>query len=156
MAWVYYPLAISYRIFVIFAILLLLGLVISRSSFTILDQVYRHQTREQHAEAPILIYGADDSGIRLIQWLSQETEKRLRPIGFIDNDPYKQKRNILGIPVIGNINNIVNLLATKQVSGILISAADSLTDQEKNQLKEICQTHNIWLKKSTIHLEIIE
>jgi UDP-GlcNAc:undecaprenyl-phosphate/decaprenyl-phosphate GlcNAc-1-phosphate transferase len=156
MAWVYNPLAISYRIFVIFAILLFLGLVISRSSFTILDQIYRHQTRDQHPEVPILIYGAGDLGIRLIQWLSQENKPQVKPIGFIDNDPYKRKRIILGIPVVGDINDVPTLLASQKVGGILVSAEDSLTVQEKNQLINICQTHGIWLKKSTIQLELIE
>jgi len=131
-------------------------LVISRSSFTILDQIYTQQTRNHDQETRILIYGADESGVRLLQWLTQDTSQQLKPVGFLDSDPYKQKRQVLGVPVIGSIQDLNAILSSLKIEGILLSTEDALNSLQKQELRQICQIHGIWLKKSKIKFEFVE
>jgi UDP-GlcNAc:undecaprenyl-phosphate GlcNAc-1-phosphate transferase len=156
MSWIYYPLSISLRIFVIFAILLLLGLVITRSSFTILDRIYNRQIRDPLSDSPILIYGAGEAGVLLLQWLSQDVNYHFNPVGFLDDDPFKLGREILGIHVLGNSQDLENILTKNKVDGILLSSENILNEETLETMKEVCQTQGIWLKSLHIEFDPIE
>jgi len=152
MSWIYFPLNISFRIFIIFAVLLLLGLIISRSTFTILDRIYNQRTRNKQKETPILIYGAGENGVLLVQWLSQDSTHHFNPVGFLDDDPYKLRRQILGIQVLGDINDIQRILNQTNVEGILLSSKKFLSTKNYQNLKNICQQKGIWLKSLSIKI----
>jgi len=156
MSWIYYPLDISFRIFVIFAILLLLGLVLSRSSFTILDKIYNQQTRNTQNESPILIYGAGEEGVAILQWLSQNHNPNLNPIGFIDDDPYKMGRQILGLQVLGGIGDFERILKDNDFEGILLSTEKIIDTENFRQLIEQCRQNGVWIKKLNVELISIE
>jgi UDP-GlcNAc:undecaprenyl-phosphate GlcNAc-1-phosphate transferase len=153
MSWMYYPLNISLRIFIIFAAFLLLGLIISRSTFTILDHIYNQRIHNKQKKTPVLIYGAGDNGILLVQWLSQDSRHHLNPVGFLDDDPYKLRRQILGIQVLGNIMDIQRILSQTKVEGILLSSGQILSPENYQNLKNICQEKGVWLK--SLNIEIV-
>jgi len=153
---IYNPFEISLRIFVIFAILLLLGLVITRSSFTILDRVYQRRLRHPDLEIPVLIYRANDSGVRLLQWLLQDNRHPMNPVGFLDDDPYKLGREILGISVIGKPNDIENLVRSISFEGIIFSEDASMPKEQLDELKLICANLKIWIKTLRIEFDLIE
>jgi UDP-GlcNAc:undecaprenyl-phosphate GlcNAc-1-phosphate transferase len=156
MLWVYRPLTISLRIFIIFAILEFLGLVLSRSSFTILDKIYSQQIRDSQNDTPILIYGAGDNGVALLQWLLQNNLNDLNPVGFLDDDPFKLGRDILGIHVLGNIANLSEVIEKNDVDGILLSSDNILDSKNFQTLKDLCNQKGIWIKKFSIELTSIE
>jgi UDP-GlcNAc:undecaprenyl-phosphate GlcNAc-1-phosphate transferase len=156
MSWIYYPLNISLRIFVIFAILLLLGLVLSRSTFTILDRIYNQKVRNTQKEIPVLIYGAGENGVLLLQWLSQDSNNHYNPVGFLDDDPYKLRRQILGIHVLGDIKNLQSIIDQTKVEGILLSSNQILGAETYQNLVDICQKNGVWLKRLSIEFISVE
>jgi FlaA1/EpsC-like NDP-sugar epimerase len=156
MSWVYYPLAISYRIFVIFAILLFLGLVLSRSSFTILDRIYTQQIHDQRWDTPVLIYGSGEDSVILLQWLAKDTSHHLQPIGLIDDDPYIQGRQILGLRVLGTSQDLESVLENARFEGILISNERLMDPDRLSRLKEVSQVNGIWLKTLRIDFDSVE
>lgn len=155
MSWIYYPLDISFRIFVIFAILLLLGLVISRSSFTIMDRIYSQQTRGSTAKSRVLIYGADENGVMLLQWLYQEAKTDLNPVGFLDDDPYKHGREILGIQVLGSMEELEQIIQSTSVAGIILSTHAELDPDRLTSLVNRCHKMGIWCKKTTLSFDFV-
>ena len=156
MTWVYYPLAISYRIFVIFAILLLLGLVTSRSSFTILDRIYSQQTQDSQTKSPVLIFGADENGVMLLRWLNNFPDTGLDPVGFLDDDPYKFGRQILGIQVLGSIHQIEKILDNNEIEGILLTSQDIQEQSQLDYLLDRCKELGIWCKVLRIDFDNVE
>jgi UDP-GlcNAc:undecaprenyl-phosphate GlcNAc-1-phosphate transferase len=153
MSWIYYPLDISLRIFVIFAILLLLGLVLSRSIFTILDRISSQQVYTSSDGKPVLIYGAGENGVMLLRWLSQNPEHHFNPVGFLDDDQYKMGRQILGLHVLGTFEDLEEIAEKTPITGIIISSTQ-ISDLEKlESLKEYCHQNGIWLK--LLKVEII-
>jgi UDP-GlcNAc:undecaprenyl-phosphate GlcNAc-1-phosphate transferase len=156
MALIYNPLDISVGIFLIFTILLILGLVVTRSSFTILDRVYQEQMGHPNQEIPIVIFGANDSGIMLLRWLLQDNRHPMKPVGFLDDDPYKLGREILGISVIGQPNDIEAIAKSTIIEGILFSSEDSISKDRLNELKLTCDNLEIWLKTLRIEFDLIE
>ncbi len=151
--WIAPPPGISLRIFPSFAAFLFLGLGISRSSFKILDQIYNQHVRGQGRETPVIILGADDAGVATLQWLLQDSSLRLKPVGFVDRDPFKQKRQITGIRVLGHIHELDMLLAKHRFEGILLPTESTLSTDELDNIREFCRANGIWLKRLSLQLE---
>ncbi len=156
MTWIYYPLAISFRIFVIFAILLLLGLVITRTSFTILDRIYSQQARASESRSPVLILGADEEGMMLLQWLNQETGTQMNPVGFLDEDPYKLGREILGIQVLGTIEDLDRILQHNRAEGVLLPTRTTLEPGQLTELVKRCEAAGVWCKRTRMTFDLID
>ena len=156
MSWVYYPLGISYRIFLIFLIVLLLGLITSRASFTILDRIYNQNIDESSKNIPVLIYGGDENGIMLSRWLKQLNDTDLSPVGFLDDDPYKLGRQIVSLRVLGSLKNLKEIIQDIEVSGILVPNDSVLEAEQLRMLLEQCRTIGIWCKKIRLEFELLE
>ena len=152
----YHPLSISPRILVIFSILLLLGLILTRSSFTILDRFSIGNIADQTEVTRVLIYNADESGILLLQWLNQLKDHRLLPIGFLDDDPYKKNRQLLGLPVLGTPEDILKIYQNEKFEGILLSSNDLLSIERLDTLSSICKNFGIWVKTAKLEFNLIE
>jgi UDP-GlcNAc:undecaprenyl-phosphate GlcNAc-1-phosphate transferase len=156
MSWVYYPLAISYRIFVIYAILLFLGLVLSRSSFTILDRIYNQHVRDPQLDTPVLIYGSGEDGVMMLQWLAKAANLHLKPVGFIDDDPFIQGRQVMGIQVLGTSQDLEKILENTEIEGILLSSENTVDFDRNETLRTACNDSGIWLKKLRITIDEVE
>lgn len=156
MAILYYPLEISLRIFVIFGLLLLLGLLITRSSFTILDRFTTTSAYHPTKETPVLIYNSEEPGILLKQWLAQDKDQPLKPIGFLDDDPYKVGRQVTGIPVYGRLADIEAISKTLVFEGILLAAGLPLSGERRGDFLKKCASLGIWIKTSRLEFDLIE
>ena len=68
-----------------------------------------------------LIVGAGDSGEMLARDLKRRPKDSLLPIGFVDDDPFKRKIRIQGLPVVGNCAEIPAICERLGVDVILIA-----------------------------------
>ncbi len=68
-----------------------------------------------------LIVGAGDAGELVVRELQKNTELNITPVGFLDDNPVKQKQQIHGIPVIGNLSDIGKVLEQKQINEVVIA-----------------------------------
>ena len=69
----------------------------------------------------ILIIGAGDAGALVVRELQKSSQLNLIPVGFLDDDPAKQKHQIYGVSVIGRINKIVDILDSHRVDEVIIA-----------------------------------
>jgi UDP-GlcNAc:undecaprenyl-phosphate GlcNAc-1-phosphate transferase len=156
MAIIYYPLGISYRVFVIFVLLLIIGLIITRSSFTILDRFSTNQLREQIKEIPVLIYTANEAGVMLHQWLLQSSDQQMKIIGFLDDDPYKTGREILGVPVFGKPDEIESILRSNEIEGILLTSEHLIHGERLERFLSKCSDMGVWVKTLRLEFDLLE
>jgi FlaA1/EpsC-like NDP-sugar epimerase len=76
-----------------------------------------------------LIVGAGSAGAMVARQLNKNNDAELLPVGFIDDDEKKHKLDILGIPVIGGIVDIENIviaipsLSKKELNTIFLECA---------------------------------
>ncbi|MBU1662334.1 MAG: hypothetical protein KKD28_12780 [Chloroflexi bacterium] len=137
-----------------FAVFLFLGLGVSRSSFKIMDQVYNQQTRPKKQESSsILIYGADDAGVMILQWLLQDTRHGFDPVGFIDDDLFKRGRQILGISVLGSVDDLETVITRSKVEGVILSSDEALANDQIRKAIAICGSKDIWIKRLRIEFD---
>lgn len=84
-----------------------------------------------------LIVGAGSAGVMVARQLKMHNEADLLPVGFIDDDEKKQKLDILGIPVMGGISDIEDIVNTFHINYIVI-AIPSLSKKELNKIFMEC------------------
>ncbi len=68
-----------------------------------------------------LIVGAGDAGALVVRELQKNPQVNLVPVGFLDDNPIKQKQQIYGIPVVGTITDMAHVLATHHVDEVIIA-----------------------------------
>ena len=74
-----------------------------------------------HPPRPVLIVGAGAAGEQLAKQLRQTTLTGIRAIGFVDDDREKHGRFMVGLPVLGAIDEIPALVAHHPVAELLIA-----------------------------------
>ncbi len=69
----------------------------------------------------VLIIGAGDAGALVVRELQKNKQLGLRPVGYLDDDPTKQKRQIHGISVIGKLADLGRVLDHRRVEEVIIA-----------------------------------
>ncbi len=81
----------------------------------------RVRLQNEEPEKNVLIVGAGDGGVLVAREFRNHYANQFRVVGFIDDDPLKQNQQILGIPVLGAKEQIVDIAAEHAVDEIVIS-----------------------------------
>ncbi len=98
----------------------------------------RHKTEDdQVSKIRVLIIGAGRAGSRMAEDLSEIKGSRI-PIGFIDDNPKTLKYTHMGIPVLGNRNDIQEVVNSYAIDEIIV-AIPSLKPEETKDIVRICQ-----------------
>jgi len=84
-----------------------------------------------------LIIGAGAAGTMIVRQLLKNYDSELIPVAFIDDNVKKQNLHILGIPVVGGVNQIVHYVNKLEISNIII-AIPSLRKKELNKILQEC------------------
>ncbi|TWD98919.1 FlaA1/EpsC-like NDP-sugar epimerase [Neobacillus bataviensis] len=88
-----------------------------------------------------LIIGAGSAGTMVARQLLQNKQADLLPVAFIDDDSKKYRLDILGIPVVGNIDDIEKAVIDYDIENIVI-AIPSLRKKELNVIFLECAKTN--------------
>lgn len=83
----------------------------------------------------VLIVGAGDAGNIILRDMRQRDHRKV--VGFIDDDPVKQKQIMNGVPVLGTRHDIEHIAYDKGVQEIII-AIPSMEIEDLNELAELC------------------
>ncbi len=112
------PLQFSRAVHVVAALLLLFAITASRVSFRLLrDWIVSRVRGGKHT----LVYGAGDGGALLVRELRSNPGLGLEPIGFLDDDPRKVGKQVLGLPVLGTSRELDRVLAESGAQALIIS-----------------------------------
>lgn len=86
----------------------------------------------------VLIIGAGDAGEKILREIKENYQLHYKVIGFIDDDPVKKGKSIHGIPVLGNVDNLADILDDEEVQEILVAVPSASGDQIR-RIVEACQ-----------------
>jgi FlaA1/EpsC-like NDP-sugar epimerase len=68
-----------------------------------------------------LIIGAGDAGALVVRELQKNPQLNVIPVGFLDDNPAKQKQQIYGVPVVGTLTDLAQVLGSYQVDEVVIA-----------------------------------
>ncbi len=89
-----------------------------------------------------LVIGAGDAGALVVRELQKSSQLNLTPIGFLDDDPAKQKHAIHGVTVIGTISDLPSIIDLHRVNEVII-AIPSAPGQLVRTVNDVCRLKGI-------------
>jgi UDP-GlcNAc:undecaprenyl-phosphate GlcNAc-1-phosphate transferase len=103
-------------------------------------------------EGRVLIYGAGDGGVLVLRELRNNAMLGRDVVGFIDDDPGKLRTRIQGVPVLGNLGSLEEVLERHPITEVVI-ATDKVTADRLARLTEFCERGNLVLTTARMRLE---
>lgn len=95
-------------------------------------------------QIPALVYGAGDIGKTIVRQ-SQVGKTPYHIVGFIDDDEAKTGTLVLGVRVLGSVDDFLSIIA-KSKAKTLIIAITQLSSERMNQMLGLCSQNGITLK----------
>lgn len=89
-----------------------------------------------------IIIGAGDAGALVVRELQKSSQLNLVPVGFLDDDPAKQKHSIHGVTVIGAVNDLSSAIDLHRVDEVII-AIPSAPGQLVRAINDVCRVKGI-------------
>lgn len=93
----------------------------------------------------VIILGAGSAGEMLLREMKQNKRINYQPMGFLDDDKAKRGMRIHGVPVLGKLDNLANIVDRKQIEEAVI-AIPTLTGKEMRRIIELCGNAGIKCK----------
>lgn len=125
---------------------LLLG---TRGSFRLFVDTMKRSSLEGDA---VLIYGAGCGGEILLREILNNKSYRLKPIGFIDDDPLKKGKKILGYSVLGKLKDLEKISSERGINGIIVSFSRPRQGEDLHSLEEFCSRKGIFIRRLSINI----
>ncbi|MFZ7111130.1 MAG: glycosyl transferase [Desulfatiglandales bacterium] len=125
----------SRAVFVIYGVLLLIFVFLSRFSFRMVDERIKKGDRRGK---PTLIYGAGVGGQMVVREVESNRNLQLALVGFIDDDPGKYRRKIKGYPVLGGRDDLEKIISEHHIQEIIVSFSENGA-QRKREIREQLQ-----------------
>ena len=69
----------------------------------------------------VLVVGAGDAGAMVVRELQKNPQINLIPVGFLDDNPTKQRQQIHGVPIVGKITDLDRVLDRLRVNEVIIA-----------------------------------
>ncbi|MEM6454266.1 MAG: undecaprenyl-phosphate glucose phosphotransferase [Acidobacteriota bacterium] len=86
-----------------------------------LRTVLRHLRRKGHNVRRILIVGAGHLGKEITRKIQAHRELGFAVVGFLDDDPNKAKRRFLDVPVVGQLQDVEQVIQTQAIDHVYIA-----------------------------------
>ena len=137
--------------FIVYGLLLFFGVAGSRLSFRLFG-LYLGRRRQEKIR--VLVYGAGDGGEIVVRECRNNLHVGYRPIGFVDDDPLKEGRTVLGLRVFGGADKLPEIIHREKVEGCIISSPSILANGHAEQIRSVCQEQGLWIKQ--LRLEFTE
>lgn len=127
--------------FAVYTVVLLGFVDGSRASYRVLSHWNR---RSSQAGQPVVIYGAGHGGTVALREILENDDVAMKPVGFIDDDPLKHGRLINGYPVLGDVDDLENIVTGSGINGVVVSS-EKIPISKLRSARRICDRNGAWL-----------
>ncbi len=138
----------SRTVFVMYGVLLLLAVTLSRASVRLVSEYIQ---RRRNTGTRVVVYGAGDGGTLVMRELQSQPEA-VRLLGFVDDDPRKVGIRVHGFPVLGDFAALDRLVRQSGVDRVVVSDSQ-LAGARLAELRDLCSQHGVALTRLRVGLE---
>ena len=100
----------------------------------------------------VLIYGAGNGGVALLEKLRRNADLGRIVIGFLDEDIVKQRTRVQGLPVFGGVRALPSILNRRNVGEVIISTT-KLSPERVSQVRAACEAAGVPVSVAYIRIE---
>ena len=133
-AYVYRFEGFSRAVFVLDALLLSVAIVSTRASFRSMNLVAATRSKRSRR---VLVYGAGAFGQTLVREMRANALWNMNPVAFIDDDPMKTRRWMMGVQVRGTIEELEDTIRRCAADEVILSSPSISGDLEQ-RIRDLC------------------
>ena len=134
--------------FLLDAILLGLAIVATRASFRAMNLIAAVRSKRSRR---VIVYGAGQFGQTLVREMRANNQWNMNPVAFIDDDPMKARRWIMGVPVRGNIDELEDAMERYGIDEVILSSP-AINGNVEHRIREVCGQLDRPVRR--LHMEI--
>jgi len=123
------------------SILLVGGLRLSIRLLAESRQANGYRGNNDHQKKALII-GAGDAGALVVRELQKNRQLNLIPVGFLDDNPSKQRQQLYSVPVVGTLNDLARVLDRQPVDEVII-AIPSAPGRIVRLVADVCRLKGI-------------
>src|ERR1035437_3865462 len=122
---------------------LLTLVVVGGSRFSVRVAAHkRRRSAQKNNSKAVLIVGAGDAGAVIAREMLSSRHINIDPVGFVDDDPNKQKKSIHGIPVLGTRKDIPRLVKQYNAEEVVI-AIPTAPGNVIREIRTLCEAAGV-------------
>jgi len=123
-------------VFITDAMLLTIAIVATRASFRSMSLVTASRSKRSRR---VLVYGAGAFGQLIVREMRANPHWSMNPVAFIDDDPTKARRWIVGVPVRGALDELESTMRKYRVDEVILSSP-SINGHIERTIRQVCAT----------------
>ncbi len=77
---------------------------------------------------PVVVIGAGDGGMQLVTAMLRDASCPWRPVALVDDDPFKRRRRVSGVPVVGESREFVEVAETYGARTAILAVPSASTE----------------------------
>jgi FlaA1/EpsC-like NDP-sugar epimerase len=135
-------------VFIIDGLLLMIAIVATRASFRSMSLVAAARSKRSRR---VLVYGAGAFGQLIVREMRANPDWRMNPVVFIDDDPRKAHRWIMGVPVRGALDQLETTMRKYKVDEVILSSP-SINGNIEYTIREVCASRECPVRR--LHMSI--
>jgi UDP-GlcNAc:undecaprenyl-phosphate GlcNAc-1-phosphate transferase len=121
-------------VFMLDALLLTVAIIGTRASFRSMSLIAASRSKRSRR---VLVYGAGAYGQMIVREMRANPQWHMNPVAFIDDDPMKAHRWILGVPVRGALEQLDATMRRYSVDEVILSSP-LINGQIEHRIREVC------------------
>jgi UDP-GlcNAc:undecaprenyl-phosphate GlcNAc-1-phosphate transferase len=135
-------------VFIIDGLLLLIAIVATRASFRSMSLVAAARSKRSRR---VLVYGAGAFGQLIVREMRANPDWLMNPVVFIDDDPMKAHRWIMGVPVRGALDQLEATMRKYKVEEVILSSP-SINGSIEHTIRHVCASRECPVRR--LHMSI--
>ena len=121
-------------VFMLDALLLTVAIIGTRASFRSMSLIAASRSKRSRR---VLVYGAGAYGQMIVREMRANPQWHMNHVAFIDDDPMKAHRWILGVPVRGALDQLDATMRRYSVDEVILSSP-LINGQIEHRIREVC------------------
>ncbi len=113
------------------------------------------QSKNFYRRDRVLIVGAGDAGVSILQEMRRNPKLGFNPVAFIDDNSQKKGLNIQGLPVVGNRYQIPEIVAAQNIRQVVI-AMPTTSGKVIREIVDVCQAIGVTVNTLPATNEILD
>ena len=113
------------------------------------------QSKNFYRRDRVLIVGAGDAGVSILQEMRRNPKLGFNPVAFVDDNAQKKGLNIQGLPVVGNRYEIPEIVAAQNIRQVVI-AMPTTSGKVIREIVDLCQAIGVTVNTLPTTNEILD
>lgn len=109
------------------------------------QQKHARERKHAHKDERVLVVGAGNAGVMIVQEMQRNAAIGLVPFAFLDDDPAKQGLRIRGVPVLGRCTDIERVVRSLHINQVII-AMPTTPGKTIREIVHMCESAGVAAK----------